>query len=126
MSVHGGARIDSTTGTQQGTEYGTEHGLEYGTGQGRGRGSVITAVRLQPGDVIVLPAKMHLSKEQWELEVIAGGFVPATTVTRRSRLIVSAHPGSFSWRTLAARLFHIPVTDEEGLTAMVGAPVIAA
>jgi hypothetical protein len=87
--------------------------------------SAARRVHLRPGDRIVFRGSMRLSREHWELEVIANGFVPDDSITRRTRLIVAPGPSAFSWARITARLRGVPVVDEAGLHCVLGLPAPA-
>ena len=82
-------------------------------------------IRLRPGDDIALIGAMVSSREKrenWELEVIANGFIPVTRITMRTRLLVAADSASRSFGARLARFRRIPIVDEAELTELWGLP----
>ncbi|MCB1297844.1 MAG: 3'-5' exoribonuclease [Microthrixaceae bacterium] len=70
---------------------------------------------LRPGDVIVLTGDMARARSAWEADLLARGFRPHPTVTKKVTLVVAADPDSLSGKAKKARNYGIPIVSEDGL-----------
>ena len=71
-----------------------------------------TEFKLDPGDHIVLTGDMQIERTEWELLLIAAGFVPHPRITKKTKVLVSADPDSGSGKAQQARKYGIPVVGE--------------
>lgn len=74
-----------------------------------------SALRLLPGDQVVLTGEMSRVREEWIADLTARGLVVWPGVTKKVRLVVAADPDSLSGKARKARDYGIPIVDEAGL-----------
>jgi len=79
---------------------------------------LVEAFVLRSGDLVVLTGDMRRSRDEWHVDLIAGGYVPWTGVTKKVRVLVAADPDSLSGKARKARDYGIPVVDEAWLGRM--------
>lgn len=74
---------------------------------------------LAPGDLVAFTGDMTLSREEWRSKAIDAGLtVPASGITKKTRLVVAADPDSLSGKARKARNYGIPIIKESAFAKM--------
>nr|WP_243844355.1 exonuclease domain-containing protein [Salinibacterium sp. ZJ454] len=97
-----------------------ERSQDAATGLGT-MSSIAGAFQIVAGDQIVLTGDMSRSREEWESDLRALGYVPKPAVTKKIKVVVAADPDSLSGKARKARDYGIPIVGEATLAGWITA-----